>query len=459
MGYVSRDDGTRVQINDKIVQTEFALPKDEDISSINILAKISEAIARLEEYGKLVDNCGYTNCCQSCQQYCSECGGECKECIENGCSQCLNCEEADPRKMLAVPEIAEQAYVTRQPSVSKQDEFLLHGPSITNAKQKGLITTGDTTARYKLGNHTYKIRYSLSDKTKYKWNGYPDDYVHEISWKMNAAQTPVPIVFRYTVFEDFNYDRYHYTFNGRTIDKIAIPLGESQVLQLPNSFAIGPKQPLITRTTRAGYSCNRLIVEFFVPGQTNKINNLAYYYYEISQDKNYLNTSRVRESASVRVPLNFGTITGAAAHTAFARYFTSNLYPIGTPEQDMWYFWIDLLYMGQQDAKYYNVEYDQEDSDMLSRKTLSIFSFDITSCSQIGIPKASYSFVLTWNAFQGGTEQQGELFLGALPVCKQEISSDHGQITVNGPADIIKYEGTIQNDYSQDLNLFEYTVI
>ena len=49
--------------------------------------EMQDALAKLETYVKGVDNCGYTNCCQSCQNACT-----CQGC--QGCQGCQSCQNS-----------------------------------------------------------------------------------------------------------------------------------------------------------------------------------------------------------------------------------------------------------------------------------------------------------------------------------------------------------------------------
>ena len=51
--------------------------------------EIRTALNKLETYATKLDNCGYTNCCQSCQNSCNQCTDKCQSC-QNSCSQCTD---------------------------------------------------------------------------------------------------------------------------------------------------------------------------------------------------------------------------------------------------------------------------------------------------------------------------------------------------------------------------------
>lgn len=51
------------------------------------ITELRTAISALEGYAKNVDNCGYTNCCESCQDACA-----CQSC--QSCQRCESCQDA-----------------------------------------------------------------------------------------------------------------------------------------------------------------------------------------------------------------------------------------------------------------------------------------------------------------------------------------------------------------------------
>lgn len=54
------------------------------------ITELRNAITKLETYVKNVDNCGYTNCCQSCQNACTCQSSKCQSC-QNKCA-CQSCQ-------------------------------------------------------------------------------------------------------------------------------------------------------------------------------------------------------------------------------------------------------------------------------------------------------------------------------------------------------------------------------
>ena len=57
------------------------------------ITELQNAITRLNTYAANVDNCGYTNCCQSCQNACNQCTDKCEKCQETCACQSNKCEK------------------------------------------------------------------------------------------------------------------------------------------------------------------------------------------------------------------------------------------------------------------------------------------------------------------------------------------------------------------------------
>ena len=63
-------------------------PNNTPVKSLHII-ELRKALDNLERYSVNVDNCGYTNCCQSCQDACTQCTDKCQAC-QNTCNQCTD---------------------------------------------------------------------------------------------------------------------------------------------------------------------------------------------------------------------------------------------------------------------------------------------------------------------------------------------------------------------------------
>jgi len=84
-----------VALNGKINTTVFtdATPISNDPNNTKVkdlhITELRKALDNLERYSANVDNCGYTNCCQSCQDACTQCTDACQRC-QNSCNQCTD---------------------------------------------------------------------------------------------------------------------------------------------------------------------------------------------------------------------------------------------------------------------------------------------------------------------------------------------------------------------------------
>ena len=89
MAYVYRNSGSpnqcAVLINDTISQTNLTVPSANTRVESSYFLKIKSAIDNLETYNsQCVENCGYSNCCQSCQA--------CQSCQSDRCQSCQTCQ-------------------------------------------------------------------------------------------------------------------------------------------------------------------------------------------------------------------------------------------------------------------------------------------------------------------------------------------------------------------------------
>ena len=82
-------------LNGKINNTVFTdaasisdNPNNTKVKSLHIV-ELRKALDNLEKYSVNVDNCGYTNCCESCQDACTQCTDACQRC-QQACTQCTD---------------------------------------------------------------------------------------------------------------------------------------------------------------------------------------------------------------------------------------------------------------------------------------------------------------------------------------------------------------------------------
>ena len=88
--------------NGTITKTSWTTVSKEEKVVVSHISEIQAAIAKLEGYAKNVDNCGFTNYCQTCQNVtcqsitCQGCQGcqRCQSCQRN-CSNCSDCDHGD----------------------------------------------------------------------------------------------------------------------------------------------------------------------------------------------------------------------------------------------------------------------------------------------------------------------------------------------------------------------------
>ena len=103
MATVTRQDGTKITINDAITKTSFSSISAGTVVTQAYLDSLTTAITKLEGYAAKVDNCGYTNCCESCQDSCTcqssgnqscqntcTCQSDKNQGCQNTCTNCTN---------------------------------------------------------------------------------------------------------------------------------------------------------------------------------------------------------------------------------------------------------------------------------------------------------------------------------------------------------------------------------
>ena len=87
MATVTRQDGTKITINDAITKTSFSSISAGTVVTQAYLDSLTTAITKLEGYAAKVDNCGYTNCCESCQDSCT-----CQSSKNQSCQNTCTCQ-------------------------------------------------------------------------------------------------------------------------------------------------------------------------------------------------------------------------------------------------------------------------------------------------------------------------------------------------------------------------------
>ena len=89
--------------NGTITKTSWTEVAKEEKVVVSHISEIQAAIAKLQEYAKNVDNCGFTNYCQTCQTVtcqsvtCQGCQGRqrCQSCQRNCNCNCSDCDHGD----------------------------------------------------------------------------------------------------------------------------------------------------------------------------------------------------------------------------------------------------------------------------------------------------------------------------------------------------------------------------